>query len=353
MSLGNAALLDKFRVLSSQKWIPLQASLELTNRCNERCTHCYLETFEDNPKRVLSLENWIHVLHELRQAGTLFLILMGGEAMLSPYFWPILQRAGELGFHTSMITNGLKIINLDTAQKLQKLGLNNATISLYSLNPEIHDRMTKVKGSHGKTLQAIEYCQTAGIDISINALLTKENIATIFDLEDWCLEQKLNLKMDPMITPKLNGDLAPIEKRASREQLKTFFSKKALRWQAGVPRPNSESGEDYVCNAGKGKCAVTAYGELLPCIEIREPLGSLLSASFAELWRSPSVNPWRMMKNKDLKDVSSTLVSFCEHCPGMAKNEGGAANAVGCFTKTLAEVKKEVFTENCEPVNDN
>lgn len=343
MSLENATLLDKFRVLSSQKWIPLQASLELTNRCNERCTHCYLETFEDDAQRVLKLEDWLHILEELRTAGTLFLILMGGEAMLSPYFWPIMERSSQLGFHTSMITNGLKIHSLETAQRLKDLGMNNVTLSLYSHSPEIHDRMTKVRGSHAKTVRAIEFCREAGLDISLNALLTKENIDTIFELEDWCVNQNYNLKMDPMITPKLNGDSSPTLMRASREQLKHFFSEKARRWEKGLPQPNPETGENYVCNAGKGKCAVTAYGELLPCIEIREPLGNLTQSPFAELWQASQVDRWRHMKNKDLKNVSDTLISFCDHCPGMAKNEGGDATAVGCFTKTIAEVKKEVF----------
>ncbi len=182
-----------------------------------------------------------------------------------------------------------------------------------------------------------------GIDISINALLTTENIETIFDLEDWCLEREYNLKMDPMITPKLNGDLAPTKMRATREQLKSFFEAKAKRWEKGLPRPNMESGSDYVCNAGKGKCAITAYGELLPCIEVREPLGSLVQSSFAELWYSSKVDKWRHLKNKDLKNVSEQLISFCEHCPGMAKNETGDAKNVGCFTRELAEVKKEVY----------
>ena len=49
-------------------------------------------------KGVLDQESWFHVLKELRSGGVLYLILMGGEAMLSPHFWPILREGFFHGF---------------------------------------------------------------------------------------------------------------------------------------------------------------------------------------------------------------------------------------------------------------
>ena len=108
-------IFQKFSQSSIERAVPLQASLELTYRCNERCTHCYLESFQDDPKRVLSLPQWFHILEELRQAGSLYLILMGGEPLLSPYFFPIGSLASQIGFDVSAISNGLKIKDLSFA----------------------------------------------------------------------------------------------------------------------------------------------------------------------------------------------------------------------------------------------
>jgi AdoMet-dependent heme synthase len=339
---SDISILDKLRQISSQKFIPMQASLELTNRCNERCTHCYIEDFSDDAKRILTQEQWFHVLEELRRAGTLFLILMGGEAMLNPFFWNILKKSKELSFHTSMITNGLKIQNSETAQKLKEFGLKNATISLYSLNPSIHDQMTRVRGSQQKTLKAIDLCLQHGVEVTLNCLLTKENIDGIFALEDWALEKNLSLKVDPMITPKLNGNLDPIKYRASVEQLKWYYQEKMRRWPNGKPKASGESLEDYTCNAGKGKCAVNAYGDLFPCIEIRDSLGNLLEKPFHELWHGEKVKPWRQMKWKQIEGVDQDTVSFCDHCPGMAKNETGSPLKTTCFSQQVAKIKKEI-----------
>lgn len=338
----NISILDKFRNLSSQQFIPMQASLELTNRCNERCSHCYIEDFSDNPQRVLSKEQWFKVLEELRGAGTLFLILMGGEAMLNPFFWDILSKSFEMSFHTSMITNGLKIHDLSTAQKLQKSGLKNVTISLYSLDAMVHDKMTRVRGSHQKTMRAIELCRQAGLSVTLNCLLTKDNIEGIFLLEEWTLVQDLSLKVDPMITPKLNGNLDPTRYRASADQLRWYYQEKKRRWPHGKPQPSGDTVEDYACNAGKGKCAVNAYGDLFPCIEIRESLGNLLASPFAELWNGKKVQPWRQMRWQDIKGADQDLVSFCDHCPGMAKNENGDPTQPTCFSKQVAQIKKEL-----------
>ncbi len=336
------SILDKFRSLSSQKFIPMQASLELTNRCNERCTHCYIEDFKDDPKKILNLEQWFQVLEELRRAGTLYVILMGGEAMLNPLFWDILKKSAEFNFHTSMITNGLKIQDIKTAQRLKEYGLQNATISLYSMDPLIHDKITRVRGSHAKTLRAIELCRQAKIDVALNCLLTKENIEGIFAIEDWALAQDLPLKVDPMITPKLNGDMTPTQQRVSEDQLREYYREKIRRWPNGKPRASGETAENYTCNAGKGKCAINAYGDLFPCIEIRDSLGSLLEKPFQELWHGEKVQPWRNLKWSQIQGANQDTISFCDHCPGMAKNETGDATKMTCFSKKVAAIKKEL-----------
>lgn len=339
-------ILDKFRAYSTEKFIPLQASLELTYRCNERCTHCYIEEFKDNPDRVLGLQEWTQVLKELRSAGTLYLILMGGEPMLSPLFWSISQTASDMGFHVSIISNGQKIKDLYTAKRLKESGVQLVTFSLYSLDEKVHDKMTAVKGSHEKLMKAIQFCLEAGVTVSINSLLTEANAKGVFDLYDWCQKNSLELKVDPNITPKLNGDLKPTKYRASKETLYWFYSERARRWAKSLPSPSMDNMDSYVCNAAKGKCAVNPYGELLPCIEVRESMGSLVTEKFSDIWNSDSAQKWRQPKVKDLKDIGSLeLYGHCEHCPGMAKNEHGDPMKPTCYSKQVAEVKQQVFKE--------
>ncbi len=344
---ASQSVIDRWRNKTALNNRPLQGSLELTYRCNERCTHCYIEKFWDDPKKILNLQQWKHCLKELRSAGVLYLILMGGEAMLNPHFWQIAEEASRLGFHLSMITNGQKTTDLDTAQRLKDVGFSVITVSFYSLNPEIHDQMTAVRGSHAKTLRALEFCQQAGLEVGVNCLLTSANIAGYFELADWCIERGIEIKADPHVTPKFNRDLAPTKLRATPEQLKIYFRALVQKWPAGVPKANVESAGDFICNVGKGKCAVTPYGELLTCIEVREPLGLLTETPFEELWAGPVAEKWRNLKVGALKNRDSDgSESFCDHCPGMALHEDNDPLKVSSYAKTVALIKRDVAREN-------
>lgn len=68
-------------VLEAQKrHIPLDVCLELTHRCNFRCQHCYIPDF--TTPNLLTTQRILQLLEELREAGTLFLTLTGGEMFL-------------------------------------------------------------------------------------------------------------------------------------------------------------------------------------------------------------------------------------------------------------------------------
>ena len=340
---------DTFRKFSQKavlQAIPLQASLELTYRCNERCTHCYIESFKDDPKRVLDLAGWCKIMEELRNAGTLYLILMGGEPTLSPHFFDIIKTGTEMGFHVAMISNGLKIKDMDYALRLKQSGLKMVTFSLYSLDATVHDKMTSVAGSHEKLMQAIEFCSKQGIQVHLNGLLSEANSRGIFDLYEWAASRGFELKVDPNITPKLNGDAYPTQFRASKETLRWFYTERARRWKRAIPTAVVEEQSGYICNAAKGKCAVNPYGELLPCIEIRESFGHLSTEPFEKLWNSETAKKWREPRLKDLTDPGEKgLYGFCDHCPGMAKNEHGDPMKLTSYTKLVAEVKRSVAQE--------
>jgi MoaA/NifB/PqqE/SkfB family radical SAM enzyme len=337
-------LLGKWRQQSTEKAIPLQASLELTYRCNERCTHCYIDHFHDDPKRIMTLEQWIHILDELRNAGTFFLIFMGGEAMLNPLFWDIAREAKKRAFHMSLITNGLKIQTQEGADQLREAGFQVVTFSLYSLEPEIHDAMTAVAGSHHRTLRALHYVHQSGIKVGINCLLTKNNIAGFFDLADWCIERGFEIKEDVTVTAKMDGDLSTLELRASPEQLFTYYQTRALKWPKGAPQASNDQPEDYSCNLAKGKCAITPYGDLLGCLEIRKPLGNLLQHSFKQLWNTDYAESLRNIKIKDIEGRLETKSgsSFCDHCPGMAQHECGSLHKATPFSQQIARIKEKV-----------
>jgi len=57
--------------------IPLTAHVMVTERCDLNCRHCYLPAHRR--KDSLTLTEFDDILGQLREAGTLFITLSGGE----------------------------------------------------------------------------------------------------------------------------------------------------------------------------------------------------------------------------------------------------------------------------------
>ncbi len=337
-------ILSKFRNATLERLIPLQATLELTYKCNERCGHCYLATYDDRAdgRPTLTLPEWKRILDELAEARTFYLVLIGGEAMMHPQFWGIAEHGAARNFAMSLITNGL-LIDETMADRFAAINFYQVTISLYSADPATHDRMTRKPGSHAAAVRALDRLQSRGVGAGINCLLTKDNVEGWRDLEIWSEARGLRIQFDPMVTAKTDSSLGSTATRATSEQLFAYYRELKALGRGPNPLPTPES-EDPVCNAGRGKCAVNPYGDLLTCLEVREPIGNLRDKSFAELWASPQAEKLRSRKVRQLGfDPTCGDGAFCDHCPGMAGVESGDPFAPVPFLMEIARIKRAVF----------
>ena len=69
--------------------IPINGSIELLPLCNMNCDMCYVRlsrTEMEAQGRLRTLDEWLDIAEEMRKAGTLFLLLTGGEPLLYPDF---------------------------------------------------------------------------------------------------------------------------------------------------------------------------------------------------------------------------------------------------------------------------
>ena len=69
--------------------IPLYGVLELLPLCNLNCDMCYVHLSKQEMQSqggLRSVDEWISFAHQMKDAGTLFLLLTGGEPLLFPQF---------------------------------------------------------------------------------------------------------------------------------------------------------------------------------------------------------------------------------------------------------------------------
>ncbi len=101
--------------------------LDITNRCNLRCTHCYWWRQKKNPD--LDDNQMVDLMKKLRRKGFKVIYLLGGEPLLRP---EMCAEAGRIFDFVMIFTNGT----------LGYPPVNNALYSLSIDGPErIHDRL--------------------------------------------------------------------------------------------------------------------------------------------------------------------------------------------------------------------
>ncbi|NQU98785.1 radical SAM protein [Candidatus Woesearchaeota archaeon] len=102
--------------------------VDLTYKCNADCIFCHADK---NKKSVLSLEQWKHLLNQIKNwLGTVFIDFSCGEPLLNKDCLEILKYSNNIGLVTSLSTNA-SLITKKIANQLMSINLDKIIISFY------------------------------------------------------------------------------------------------------------------------------------------------------------------------------------------------------------------------------
>ena len=94
------------------KRYPLNGTFELTGRCNLSCRMCLVRVDQNRIRelgfRERTTEEWIHMAEQAAEAGTLNLLLTGGEVLIRPDFCEIYEAIAKMGFLLTVYTNATR-----------------------------------------------------------------------------------------------------------------------------------------------------------------------------------------------------------------------------------------------------
>ena len=160
---------------------PTTANVEITEKCNARCLHCY------NPWREESMgvnshtiETLKKTIDELKKAGVFHLIFTGGEPMSKiEVLYEALSYGKKLGFSFSLNSN-LMLTTDAKMKKLAALGLDHVLTSFPSIESNENDRIMQVKNSIDKIQKGIENSVKNKIRVSVNCVITKFNYKNVY-----------------------------------------------------------------------------------------------------------------------------------------------------------------------------
>lgn len=124
----------KLALKAQTKRIPINGSIELLPLCNMKCDMCYVRLSKeemDKQGRLRTWEEWLEIGRQMKESGTLFLLLTGGEPLMYPDFRKLYLGLRNLGMAITINTNAT-LLNEDWSSFLENTNRGEST-SLYTV----------------------------------------------------------------------------------------------------------------------------------------------------------------------------------------------------------------------------
>jgi len=325
---------------------PLSILWDITYACNLRCVHCLTGSGKPLPDE-LSSEEAAKILEQLLDAKVFSITFCGGEPLLSPYLFELINKATARGMNINLDTNG-SLVNVERAKKLAAAGVNLVQVSIDG-REETHDLFRGKKGSFKAAVAAVQTFLSQGFGVNISSVLTAVTHQDLEYLVNLSIELGVIGFKTSLFLPTGRGRenaqklmLHPEEvKKDYRKLLKLqeqYGSRLKIALEGAYPGLNdtnpvnvntvdSGASSEVGCPAGVTQLVIAANGMVYACPFLYEhPAGDLRKNSLIEIWRNAAIfKIFRRMTKGQLK-------GRCRICPNLPeKCHGGCRAAAYVF----------------------
>jgi len=317
----------------SAKRIPISGSIEVTQRCNNQCIHCYNNLPAGDPKardEELSFDEYRRIIDEIADAGCLWLLFTGGEIFIRQDFFDIYTYARQKGLLITLFTNGT-LINSDIADELVQTPPFYIEITIYGHTPKTYESITKIPGSYERCINGIKLLVDRNLPLKLKTMAITRNRHEIYQMKRLAEENfGLEFKFDAMINPRLDCSQSPLAVRltpAEVVEMDLLYPERAAEWKQFANRINqagtqpAEAGNLYVCGAGNNSFAIDPYGRLSVCILSSAHSYNLRNGSFEAGWHNFLAAERQQRASHQTKCTSCRLKSMCGMCPANSELE--------------------------------
>jgi pyrroloquinoline quinone biosynthesis protein E len=154
---------------------PLAILAELTHRCPLRCPYCSNPLELTRASGELTTAEWADVFAQAAELGCLQAHLSGGEPTARRDIVDIIAAARAAGLYTNLITAGV-LLDAPLLARLQAAGLDHVQLSIQDAEAEGAERIGGMKGAHARKQQAARLVREAGLPLTLNAVVHRQNL---------------------------------------------------------------------------------------------------------------------------------------------------------------------------------
>lgn len=280
---------------------PLGLLAEITHRCPLQCPYCSNPLELVARSRELSTETWLDIIDQAAALGILQIHFSGGEPMARSDLALLVERAERRGLYANLITSGVQL----TAESLAPLvaaGLPHVQLSFQDIDPMAADTMSGYRGSLEKKLAAARAVTDAGLSLTANFVIQRENCARVPEMI--ALGLALGVHRIEIAHVQYHGWSMVNRARLlpSREQLDAVTqaveaarARHAGRLVIDYVIPDYYAEYPKACMAGWGRrfINISPAGNVLPCHAAETitaaPIPNIATASLADIWANSAL----------------------------------------------------------------
>jgi mycofactocin biosynthetic radical S-adenosylmethionine protein MftC len=271
---------------------PICLTWELTYACNLACRHC-LSSSGRRDAAELSTAEAVTLIDEMAAMGVFYVNMGGGEPMIRPDFFALVEHAVARHVGVKFSTNGTRI-DAAAARRLAATDYLDLQVSLDGADAATNDRL-RGPGSYRAARRAMDHLADAGFaGFKISVVVTNENVGQLDEYEAMAQHYGAELRLT-RLRPSGRGVEVWDALRLSRDQSRSLYA-----WL--VARPHVLTGDSFfhlsalgppleglnLCGAGRVVCLIDPIGDVYACpfvIHDRFKAGNVRDSGFGAVWR--------------------------------------------------------------------
>jgi radical SAM protein with 4Fe4S-binding SPASM domain len=319
--------------------------VELTERCNNACLHCYINLPVSHPTQALELTTaeWQDIFRQAANLGALTIRFTGGEPLLRPDFSELYLSARRLGLKVILFTNA-RLITPELAALFARIPpLEKVEVTVYGLTSASYDAATCAPGAYLEFRRGIDLLLEHRVPFIVKWALLPPNRHEWDNFQQWAatlpwteyppgasMQFDLRTRRDSPTRSHLIERLRPTPEEAAAYLARDEdrYRREMAQFCARFTRPTGDS--LFTCGAGHSLC-VDAYGRIQGCMMLRTPELTLDGrASSDALAHALNDLPARLGALKAAhptyleRCARCYLRGLCQSCPARSWMEHGA-----------------------------
>ena len=163
-----------------EKLTPYAVLAELSHRCPLQCPYCSNPVELERASGECTTDEWRRVMDEAVDLGVLHVHFSGGEPTVRRDLEQLVTHAAKVGLYSNLITSAV-LLDEDRVKSLADSGLDHVQISFQDSTAELGDRIAGYKGALEKKKRAARLVRKAGLPLTVNAVMHRQNLHRLED----------------------------------------------------------------------------------------------------------------------------------------------------------------------------